>query len=112
MKAKVIMGSRDGFVLGKTLDRALGGMKLSELNQENMQQYRLPPSTSGVLIEDVYPRSQAERAGFQAGDVIIQIENSNIASLRDLKKVIQRYKHQPKRIYVNRYGTILMFAMR
>ncbi len=112
MKAKVIMGSRDGFVLGKTLDRALGGMKLSELNQENMQQYRLPPSTSGVLIEDVYPRSQAERAGFQAGDVIIQIENSNIASLSDLKKVVRRYKNRPKRIYVNRYGTILMFAMR
>ncbi len=106
------LGSRDGFVLGKSLDKALGGMKLSELNTQNMQEYRLSSSVNGVLIEDVYPRSRAERAGFQAGDVIIQIENSNISNISDLKKVISRYKNRPKRIYVNRYGTILMLAMR
>jgi len=112
LKIETKLGSRDGFVLGKSLEQALGGMKLSELNTQNMQQYRLPSSISGVLIEDVYPRSRAERAGFQAGDVIIQIENSNISNLNDLKKVLRVYKHRPKRIYVNRYGTILMFVMR
>jgi serine protease Do len=112
LKIETKLGSRDGFVLGKSLEQALGGMKLSELNTQNMQQYRLSSTISGVLIEDVYPRSRAERAGFQAGDVIIQIENTNVSNLNDLKKVLRVYKHRPKRIYVNRYGTILMFVMR
>ncbi|RUM66167.1 MAG: serine protease [Sulfurospirillum sp.] len=112
IKIETTLDSRDNFLLGKSLDQALGGMKLSDLNYQNMKSFQLPNDSSGVLIEDVYPSSNAERAGFQAGDVIIQIENINITNLNDLKKAINRYKNRPKRVYVNRYGTILMFAMR
>ncbi len=111
-KIDVVLGSRDSFIMGESLDRVLGGMKLSALRKDTIQKFRLPADSSGVLIEDVYPRSKAERAGFQAGDVIIQIENSAISNISDLKSVLKHYKNRPKRIYVNRYGTILMFAMK
>jgi len=111
-KLGTVVGSRNSFVLGKSIDKVLGGMKLSELRSDNINKFRLPPDISGVLIEDVYPRSNAEMQGFQAGDVIIQIEDSAISNISTLRSVLKRYKGRSKRIYVNRYGTILMFVMR
>ncbi len=106
-----VLSSRDSLI-SKSIQKALGGMKLSELTQNNIQRYRLPNGIQGVLIEDVIPRSKAERAGFQAGDVIIQIENRAISNLNDLKKSLKRFKHRAKRVYVNRYGTVIMFVIR
>ena len=80
------------------------------MTRDNIQRYRLPLGVDGVLVEDVEPRSKAEKVGFQAGDVIIQIENRNILGVDDLKKSLDAYKNKQKRIYVNRYGVILMYV--
>jgi serine protease Do len=56
--------------------------------------------------------SKAEKVGFQAGDVIIQVEDDPIDSIHDLQEALKKYKKQPKRIYVNRYGTILMLVIK
>jgi serine protease Do len=104
-----VLGSRESLVQ-KSLDKVLGGLKLSAITRDNTQRYRLPSGVDGVLVEDVEPRSKAEKVGFQAGDVIIQIENRNILGVDDLKKSLDAYKNKQKRIYVNRYGVILMYV--
>jgi serine protease Do len=104
-----VLGSRDSLVK-KSLDKVLGGLKLSALSRDNIQRYRIPSGIDGILIEDVAPRSKAEKVGFQAGDVIIQIENKNILNVTDLKKSLDLFKNRSKRVYVNRYGVILMFV--
>jgi S1-C subfamily serine protease len=45
--------------------------------------------TEGCRISGVTPGSPAERAGLQAGDAILQIGETPIASLRDLSAALK-----------------------
>src|SRR5574344_2043831 len=51
----------------------LNGLKVSPINAEIIKKYRLPLESMGILITDVEPKSKAERSGFLAGDIIINI---------------------------------------
>ena len=110
-KVKVELGSRDKIGLHNDIQEALGGLRLGELNRLNRERYRIPSTVSGVLIEDVKPQSQAEKVGFQSGDVIIQIENQNIETISDVTKVLHAYHDRGKRVYINRYGMVLMLVI-
>ena len=90
----------------------LSGLKVSNLTNELRYQYRIPRDVKGVLITDILPNSKFEEAGLQAGDVIIQIEDIAINSIKDLNKAFDKYRNIPKRIYINRYGNILMFIVK
>ena len=107
-----VLGSRDALELDKNTEEIFKGMRIVPLSGQIRYQYRIPPYIEGVLIEDIKPMSKAEKVGFQAGDVIIQIEDDTVNSIQDLQKALQKYKRQPKRIYVNRYGTILMLVIK
>ena len=87
-------------------------MQIVALSTNTRYRYPIPSNLEGVLIEDIKPLSKAEKVGFQAGDVIIQIEDKTIASIGDLQDALKAYKKRPKRIYVNRYGTILMLVIK
>jgi serine protease Do len=91
---------------------SLKGLSLSNITNELRYEYRIPSDVIGVLIKDVKPNSKAEEVGLQAGDVIIQIEDSAIKSIKDIKKVFGIYKEKPKRVYINRYGTVFMFVLK
>ncbi len=109
---KVVLSSRDTLAFDKTTKEILSGMKIVALNNQIRYQYRIPGNIEGVLIEDIKPLSRAEKVGFQAGDVIIQVEDKPIVSLQDLQEALKAHKKQPKRIYINRYGTILMLVIK
>ncbi len=108
---KLELGSRNKSIAALGSMSMDNGLKLGELTHANRERYRIPSSITGVLIEDVHPNSSAEKVGFQSGDVIIQVENKNIEKMSDLTKVIESYHDRRKRIYVNRYGMILMFVI-
>jgi serine protease Do len=79
----------------------------------NLQkQFRLRPNSQGVLITDVEPKSDAEKSGFQAGDIIIQIENMEIKKFQDVEKAIKSYNDRYKRVYVDRYGQTIMLVIK
>jgi serine protease Do len=105
---EIELGSRDSLYSVSNNSEVLKGLYLSEISPELQQRYRIPQGTQGVLITDVKVGSTAEKVGFQSGDIIIQIESIEIENLRDVEKSLTRYKENPKRIYVNRYGRILM----
>ncbi len=108
---KIELGSRNKSIAALAIGKVYDGLKLGELNYTNRERYRIPSSVRGILIEDVHPNSSAEKVGFQSGDVIIQVENKNIEKMADLTKVLESYHDRSKRIYVNRYGMILMFVI-
>ena len=83
-------------------------MSLVPLDKNTRSRYRIPLSVDGVLLADVKPGSQAEKDGFQVGDVIIQVENHTITSVSDLKEALRKSKEGAKRVYVNRNGMILL----
>lgn len=108
---KIELGSRNKNIAAANTTKMYEGLKLGELTHSNREKYRIPTSVEGILIEDVNPESASEKVGFQSGDVIIQVENKNIEKMADLTSVIDAYRDRTKRVYVNRYGMILMFVI-
>jgi len=86
------------------------GLYLSELTPKIRQQYQVPSNIEGVLIEDIVAQSQAQLNGLRPKDIIIQIENSNILNISELKKAFKRYQNQTKRIYIHRDGYIILLV--
>ena len=87
------------------------GLKLNNLTNEIIKKYRLSSDSSGVLITDVEPKSKAEKAGFLAGDIIVQIEDIEIKNLSNIETALKKYSEKHKRVYVNRYGQTVMFVI-
>ena len=108
---KIVLGSREKTGASLNKGEVYEGLKFSMLTRANRERYRISSLVRGVLIEDVQPNSNAEKVGFQSGDVIIQVENKNIKNLSELIASLQAYDGRSKRVYVNRYGMILMFVI-
>ena len=113
MKLNITLGNRAGLVTSEANNgQFLGGLLLSEINANMIKRFRLSSNTSGVLITAVEPNSDAEKVGFQPGDVIIQIEDVEIKSFADMQQAIRKYNKQDKRIYINRYGQTILLAIK
>ncbi|TKI70856.1 Do family serine endopeptidase [Sulfurimonas crateris] len=78
------------------------GMKLSEITSAYKQQQNL--KIEGILVEDVDQSSEAFGSGIRKGDIIIQIENREIANLEDFKNVTAT--ESKKRFFIYRRGGI------
>lgn len=108
----IVLGSRDSLHAVSTNSPVLGGLYLSDITNENAARFRIPNGMKGVLVNDVKAGSKAEKVGFQAGDIIIQIENIEVENLRDVEKALKKFNDQAKRVYVNRYGRILLSVIK
>lgn len=108
----IVLGSRDSIQTISKTKTVLNGLYLSELSNENITKFRLPKDSKGVLIHDVKASSKAEKVGFQAGDIIIQIENIEIDNMQDVQRALRKYRNISKRIYVNRYGRFMVTVIK
>jgi C-terminal processing protease CtpA/Prc len=59
------------------------GLRVRELNKQ-LGKYFGAPNGRGVLVEEVEEGSQADSAGFKAGDVIVKIQNDQVIDTRDV----------------------------
>ncbi|MBU0923950.1 Do family serine endopeptidase [bacterium] len=110
----IVLGDRTSSLAEIPVDSSitvLGGLKLSAIDAETQKQFRLPSEISGILISDVEPKSKAEKSGFQAGDVIIQIEEIEIKNFANIEVALKKYNNKYKRVYVNRYGQTILFVI-
>ena len=72
----------------------------------------LSKTVKGALIKSVEPKSRAEKVGFLAGDVIIQIEDIEVTSIKNINTALDKYKKRHKRVYINRYGQTLLLVIK
>merc|ERR1711941_140032 len=87
MELNIPFGNRAGLVTSEANNgQFLGGLLLSEINADTIKRFRLSSNTKGVLIVNGEPNSNAEKVGFQPGDVIIQIEDIEIKSFADMQQ--------------------------
>jgi len=108
-----VLGNRDGLIISESINgRILGGLQLADLDNNIIDQFRLPRNIVGVLVTNVKPKSQAEKVGFQAGDVIIQIEDIEVTRFPDIQEAIRKYNSINKRVYVNRQGQIILLVIK
>lgn len=111
---KVKLSKMDSDILissdGKSTSSSIEGLTLVEINAKTRQQYQLSKETEGVLVLDVKEDSKAEKMGFKEGDIILQIEQLRIDSLKDLNTALKEYKNNKKRVLISRknYRAILV----
>jgi serine protease Do len=67
------------------------GFQVTELTPQVAQRYKIK-ETTGVIVVAVEPNSKAQAAGIQQGDLIIEINRKNVASVQDFKNLIDQHK--------------------
>jgi serine protease Do len=82
------------------------GLLVSEIDNQIRAKYSIPANIQGVLIVGVKEDSQAQKYGFKAGDIIVQVQNISIKSIKDLNTAFQKRKNRAKIVYINRSGYI------
>lgn len=86
------------------------GLNLIEINDKTRTQYQIQKEVEGLLVLEVKEDSKAEKIGFREGDIIIQVEQISVTSLKDLNTALKEHKNSKKRIIINRqnYRAILV----
>jgi serine protease Do len=89
----------------------LAGAKLSTLTTQDSRRLHLLYGSKGVLVESVKPSSKAAEVGLKRDDVIIQVDNTVVGSLKELHRALKSSGKRAKKIYINRRGyTLLLVA--
>ena len=80
-------GIIDQIVRYGQVERGMLGIEVSNVDPQTAAESGLT-NNHGALIERVFPNSSAARAGLQAGDIIIRLNNTNINGASDVKGLI------------------------
>jgi serine protease Do len=72
---------------GKGVTRGWLGVGIQSLTPELKDYYKLE-DTSGVLVSQVFEDDPADKAGIKVGDIILKVEGKDIASSRQLSRMI------------------------
>jgi serine protease Do len=67
------------------------GFEVTELTPEIAKRFKIE-ETKGVIVVNVAPDGKAMAAGIQQGDLIIEINRENVATVQDFKELIDRHK--------------------
>lgn len=110
-KVKLVKMDGEKSVGGKNESNPIEGLVLMELNDKTKYQLQLPRDLEGVLVSEVKDGSKAESMGFKEGDIIVQIEQKRITSLKDLTAALNEYKKTKKRIIINRQNFRAILVM-
>lgn len=77
------------------------GMRLATPGQQLAEKFGLPDNSQGAVVTFVAPRSPAERAGLQAGDLITEVDRKPVKSAQEASNLIA--KHSGK-------GAVLLYV--
>jgi serine protease Do len=71
---------------GGKVVRGYVGVSLSELTPDLAQAFGLPAGTKGALVQQVLPKTPAEKAGIEPGDVVTSLDGKPIESSSSLSR--------------------------
>jgi len=90
-------------------DKLLASTNPQNYKGVNVETLKTRTNIKGVLVSKVDPQSEAANTGIIKGDIIIQIENSEIKNLNDFKKATKT--KSKKRIYIYRRGAVFAVVL-
>lgn len=73
------------------------GIGLATVTPELIEQYQLPPQSSGVVITEVIAGSDAEIKGIKTGDLITEIDKKTILDINDAQAAIEDARRENNR---------------
>ncbi len=85
------------------------GLTVEPLSAAQKSQMGITANVNGVIVTEVKPKSPAFEEGVMKGDIIIQIENKEIKSLKDFKEAVKG--KNKKRVWIYRQGAIFAVAL-
>jgi serine protease Do len=71
-------------------NQPLSGARVANLSPALVQELGLKGQPRGVIVLGIKRRSSAARLGLRPGDVLVEINNTDIARVRDVTKLIAR----------------------
>ncbi len=84
-------------------DGPFAGVAVQDLDGRMAQQLGIPEEVSGVVVMEVTPGSQAERAGLAQGDVISEIDRKPVRSEKDFLQIVSHLaKQKDALIFIHR----------
>lgn len=83
------------------------GLRLTQLDSTQKQQLNV--NINGVIVNSVDEKSEAYSAGIRKNDIIVQVEEEEIATLNDFKKATATKER--KRVFIYRRGYILAVVL-
>ena len=66
------------------------GMRVEDLDESTLRQFRVSEDEVGVVVGEVEPASVASRSGIQPGDIIKRVGDNDIDSARELRNIISK----------------------
>jgi serine protease Do len=94
-----------------TQSNVLMGMTLAPLDASSRRRFRVHPDAEGVLVTEVDPSSDA--AGkVRAGDVIEEVEFSRVATIEEIRQIVDGTSGGPVRFQLNRGGQYVLQSIR
>jgi serine protease Do len=85
------------------------GLSVEEINPQIAGPFNLSEE-KGVVITDVVPDSLADQAGFQAGDVILEINRRAIKNIGDYKSAIENLEKGKSTIFLIKRGENTLYV--
>lgn len=84
------------------------GFQGTEIERYEIQYGVKLPSDTGVVVVDVLPNSPAEKAKIRPLDIILKIDNEEIETMTQLRKILYRYRIGDKAVLtINRNGKVM-----
>ncbi|RUL88523.1 trypsin-like peptidase domain-containing protein [Tautonia sociabilis] len=71
----------DSIIENGKVQRARLGVSISQLTPDLAEPFGIDPKLDGVLVNEVFPGTPAEKAGLQAGDVIVGFKGQPVESM-------------------------------
>jgi serine protease Do len=85
-------------------DNVLSGLTVGPLSRENALRFQLDPAGKGAVVLEVAAGSPASRAGIMEGDVIMEINRQEVATLDDYDRLARQIRKDK--------GALLLIARR
>ncbi len=73
------------------------GMQIAPLSQDLKDRYQIGPDQKGVVITDVTQGGVAADRGLKPGDVIVEVQQAEVASPDDVKKKVDAQRAQDRK---------------
>ncbi len=106
-------GTEEGTGGSEEESNALSGITVRELTPELAKRFGLGEGESGVVIVKIDPGSRAAEAGVRPGDVVLQINQKDIATIEDYKKAASRIRPKDRTLLlISRKGEDLFVTIK
>ena len=89
---------------------ALAGVSVENLTPDDAGQLNLPANTTGVVVTDVDPASQAADSGLHRGDVIQEVNHKPVRNKAEFEAAVRNAGKNPL-LLVDRGGNTLFVAV-